>query len=120
MSDWSSGRRKGFITSVIRKGFTRWPPKYEVLNAAKRGKRTNVSTGRIAEHYQCNACKKEFPSREVEVDHINPVVSNSGFSTWDEFINNLFCEASNLQVICKDCHKKKSKLENEERKKNKL
>lgn len=116
---WTTGRRNSFITSVIRRGFTRWPPKFEVLNNAKQGKKINESTRRLAEHYQCNVCKGSFIGKEVEVDHINPIVPVSGFVSWDSFIDNLFCELSNLQVICKTCHAKKSKLENEERKRNK-
>jgi len=114
--EWTEGRRNSFITSVIRRGFTRWPAKFEVLSNAKQGKKINESTGRMAEHYQCNVCKKSFAGKDVEVDHINPIVPISGFISWDSFIDNLFCKLSNLQVICKDCHKKKSKLENEERK----
>ena len=116
MSEWTIGRRNSFITSVIRRGFTRWPPKFEVLKNAKQGKKINESTGRLAEHYQCNVCKGSFAGKDVEVDHINPIVPVSGFISWDSFIDNLFCELSNLQVICKTCHAKKSKLENEERK----
>jgi 5-methylcytosine-specific restriction endonuclease McrA len=117
---WTEGRRQGFITSVIRKGFTRWPAKFEVLKNAKLGKYINESTKRISEHYRCAICQGDFPSAMVEVDHITPVVSTTkGWTSWDSFIDNLFCDASNLQVICKTCHKKKTKLENEERRKQK-
>lgn len=113
---WTEGRQKGFITSVIRSGFKRWPPKYEALNKAKQGKYKNELTGRMAEHYKCNICKNNFTSKDVEVDHISPVVPLSGWISWDNFISSLFCTNSNLQVICKTCHKKKSLLENKERK----
>lgn len=120
MSEWTEGRRNSFITSVIRRGFTRWPAKFEVLNNAKKGKKINDKTGRLAEHYECNVCHQEFTNKDVEVDHITPVVSVSGWHSWDNFIDSLFCSISNLQVICKTCHKQKSKIENEERKKNKV
>ena len=114
---WTEGRLRSFITSVIRKGFSRYPPKFEVLALAKRGRKINEITGRLAEHYECNICKKEFVSTDVEVDHIKPVVDVSGWVSWDSFISNLFCSVDNLQVVCKKCHKIKSKQENEERKK---
>ena len=113
---WTAGRFNSFVKSTLRSGSQRWPPKYRALNAAKQGKKINESTGRLAEHYQCNVCKGSFAGKDVEVDHINPIVPTSGFISWDSFIDNLFCELSNLQVICKTCHAKKSKLENEERK----
>ena len=117
--EWTEGRRNSFITSVLRRGFTKWPYKFEALNNAKIGKKINADTGRLAEHYECSSCKGHFPGKSVEVDHILPIVPVSGWNSWDSFIDGLFCPISNLQVICKECHKKKSKLENEERKRNK-
>ena len=113
---WTTGRKKGFLTSVIRGGFRRWPPKFNVLKAALTGKKINKASGRIAAHYRCACCQEEFPSKEVQVDHINPVVPSSGFTTWDEFINRLFCGEEELQVLCKSCHLVKTKEENKERK----
>ena len=57
-------------------------------------------------------CKEEFTSKDVEVDHINPVVSiQDGFIDWNEFIKRLYCGKENLQVLCKPCHKIKTKNE---------
>ena len=78
--DWTEGRRKSFITSVLRSGYRRWPPKYETLKEAQSGKKENVKTKRIAMHYKCNSCKEDFPAKEVQVDHIEPVVDSKGFS----------------------------------------
>ena len=114
---WTEGRLKSFITSTIRSGFRRWPEKYEALNKAKAGKKVNEVTGRLAEHYKCEHCKKTYVSKDVQVDHIDPVVPPSGFTSWDDFINRLFCSAKNLQVLCKTCHQVKTKKETAERKK---
>ena len=114
MTEWTDGRKRSFITSTLRAGSRRYPPKYETLNDSKTEKKVNVKTGRIAQHYQCNACKNEFTSKDVEVDHIKPVVDpKKGFVSWDKYIENLFCEKKNLQVLCKTCHTKKSKSEKE-------
>jgi 5-methylcytosine-specific restriction endonuclease McrA len=76
----------------------------------------NAKTGRMAQHYFCAMCENEFTSKDMEVDHIKPVVSpTKGFVSWDSFIENLFCEADNLQAICKSCHKEKSKKETQKR-----
>jgi len=115
---WTEGRRKGFITSHIRSAFRRWPPKYEVLAAAKVGKKPNPATGRIAEHYKCEGCKKHYPAKDVQVDHIEPVVDPvRGFINWDTFIERLLCGVENLQVLCKGCHLEKTKQERSQRKK---
>lgn len=115
--NWTDGRIRSFITSTIRSGFRRWPEKYEALNKAKVGKKKNQQTGRLAEHYRCASCKKHYTAKDVQVDHIDPVVPLTGFTTWDSFIERLFCTAKELQVLCKTCHKNKTKEEAAERKK---
>lgn len=42
------------------------------------------------------------------VDHIKPV---GKFKDWNTYIENLFCEEENLQLLCKECHDKKTKKE---------
>ena len=114
---WSQGRFNSFITSTLRAGARRWAPKYETLNASKTEKKTNTKTGRLAQHYRCSVCQGEFTQKDVEVDHILPVVDPlRGFVTWDIFIDRLFCEADNLQVLCKSCHLIKSNQEKKEKK----
>lgn len=108
-NSWTEGRLQGFIIGVLRAGHKRWPPKYEVKNAAKLGKKTNPATGRVAEFFECAICKGDFTNKDVEVDHINPVVDPStGFKDWNTFIERLFCGPNNYQLVCKGCHKKKS------------
>jgi len=105
---WTEGRWNSFVTSILRSGSRRWPPKYDTLNAAKTEKKVNVKTGRVAQHYLCAECSLDFPAKEVQVDHIIPIGVEK---TWDEFIDGLFCEADNLQVLCVPCHKIKTKKE---------
>lgn len=62
----------------------------------------------MAQHYLCAKCRKDFPKTSVQVDHIEEVVLDK-FTTWDEFIERLFCNSDNLQVLCIPCHKKKTK-----------
>ena len=73
----------------------------------------------MSKHFKCNKCKQDYPTSEVNVDHIKPIVDPvKGFTTWDSFIENLFCDGTNLQVLCTTCHSEKSLLENNKRKKN--
>lgn len=109
---WTPARYRTFIVSALRAASRRWPPKYETLQEAYVGQKINPKTKRESKHYKCKACKKIFPGKEVQVDHIEPVVSTTdGFTTWDEFISRLFCEKENLQVLCKPCHDIKTALE---------
>lgn len=109
---WTEGRKRAFIVSVLRAGSRRWPPKYETLNEAKTEKKKNTKTNRVAQHYLCAACGVDFPNTQVQVDHISPVVDvKTGFTTWDNYIDRLFCGKDNLQVLCKTCHAIKTKEE---------
>jgi len=114
--EWTQSRFESFIKGILRTGSLKWPPRFQILNAAKKGKQVNQSSGRMAEHYECNECHSMFPSKEVRVDHIDSVVPLSGFVSWDNVIQRLFCESEGLQVLCVGCHKVKTKEENETRK----
>ena len=120
MNKWTPARKHSFIVSVLRTGTRRWPPKFETLNEAKTEKKTNVKTGRLAQHFQCAICQAEFPATGVQVDHVNPIVGIDGFTTWDIYINNMFCEKENLQVLCIACHKSKTQGERTETRSKKL
>ena len=114
---WTEGRFNSFVTSTLRAGARRWQPKYDTLNASKTEKKINPKTGRLAQHHRCGICGNEFTSKDMEVDHIKPVVDpTKGFQSWDIFIDRLFCEASNLQAICKPCHLLKTNKEKQEKK----
>ena len=116
--EWTSGRLKSFITSTLRGGFRKYPPKYEALKEASVGKRLNPKSKRMAEHFTCNMCKECFIAKDVNVDHVKPVVCPyTGFVDWNTFISRLFCDGGNLQVLCSACHDIKTAEERIERKK---
>ena len=114
--EWTEARYISFIKSALRSASQRWPPRYRALHAAFVGKRLNPASGRIAGFYKCNSCLQEYVVKEVEVNHIVPVVPITGFDSWDNIINRLFCEQEGLEVLCKPCHKRITKQENLERK----
>lgn len=118
--DWTQARFNSFVKSTLRAASRRWPPKYQCLNDAFVIVQTNVKSGRAAKHYRCNCCKQLFVGADVEVDHIKPLIDPStGFTTWDEVIDNLFCEKDNLQVLCKPCHVTKTSAEKQQAKERK-
>lgn len=91
-----------FIRSGLRAKFSRWPPKYKVLNKAKR----TVTGKRHKYEYQCSVCNNWFKQKEVEIDHY-PEACGSLKEADDlpRFVTTLFCEEENLRVICKECHR---------------
>lgn len=107
-SQWTEARFEGFIRSALRQASTRWPPRYQVLGDAFTRVKTNKKSGRKAKHFRCATCKGEFPQKEVSVDHTKPIGSTK---SWDKYIEALFCEKDNLQVLCKPCHKDKTNKE---------
>ena len=48
------------------------------------------------------------------MDHIDPVVNpETGFTTFDDYIERMFCGVAGFQVLCKSCHDAKTYLENQ-------
>lgn len=97
------------------------PTRKEVLEAAKEivyQERKDGSLGkRYLSFYRCKACDELFKKSEVDVDHIKPAgayprypddYENGYFLKW---FKQLYTKHSNLQVLCKPCHKEKSKKE---------
>lgn len=65
--------------------------------------------------YLCAQCKLIFPRKEIQIDHIEPVTPLTGWVDLDTFVTRLKVSATEMQAICKTCHKKKSGVENETR-----
>ena len=66
-------------------------------------------------HFRCAECKELFRTeKEVDVDHIEEIGRYSDYdSVWD-WANTLFCNRSNLQILCREiCHKAKTSAYNE-------
>lgn len=97
---------KAHIVSMLRNGSKYWKPSLEAL------KRARIRRG----VYLCKMCGNTKDNKSMVVDHINPVVPVTGWESFDSFVHNLFCEVDNLQAICKDCHKIKTKNEQDQRK----
>ena len=109
---WTEARFWGFIRSGLRAKWSRWPPKYEVLNKAKRLKPKNKK-GRHRFEYQCSQCNQWWMNKEVEVDHITPCGSLKSYADLVGFVERLFTSADRLRVVCKPCHRIITKKERE-------
>lgn len=115
---WSDSKYKAFIISTLRGGMRRYPNKSKVIKKSSVGKKINKESGRMAEHFECKMCEGHFPRTQIQCDHIYPVVNPKvGFTTWDDYIDRMFCSEDDLQVLCKNCHTQKTKTEIAVRKK---
>lgn len=116
-----SSKERGLIKGALRRVFSRSDLRKSVFMAA--------SYSAIKEHRpkvkrwaKCSTCNKEYPAYLCEVDHVEPVVPldrSLDEMTWDELLDRLWCNPSNLKVICKMCHKSKCLEENKLRRVNK-
>lgn len=97
----------GWIRSALRRKTIMWKPIAEAKALARRSyKGTNK---RRKWEYECAECKKHFADKEIAVDHIESAGSLRKAEDLPGFIERLFCEIDNLQVLCIDCHNKKTK-----------
>lgn len=99
---WTESRYFQFIRSALRQAFSRYPPKYQAKDRAKRT--LEHKKGRQQYEYQCSHCNGWFPAKAVEVDHIEPAGSLRTYDDLPGFVRRLFCEVDGLQILCKECH----------------
>ncbi len=111
---WTAGQYRSFIKSGLRRMSQRWGPKYVCKKEARHPVKLANERGRMVFHSICAGCGHIYPETTCAVDHIKPVIDPAvGFVGWDEVIARLFCETDNLQVLCTECHNKKTKEEKE-------
>lgn len=101
------------IRSALRKSSRWWKPIQQAKAAVKR--KYSGPNKRQKFEYQCNVCKNYFPEKRINVDHIIPVGSLMCSDDLKGFVERLFCEQENLQVMCDVCHDKKTKQEKKDR-----
>jgi len=87
-----------FVKSGLRRIWSRSKQRQSALKLAR------ISYGL----YTCGECKSTCKRKEIEVDHIIPV---GKFITFDLYIERLFCDTKGLRVLCKECHKAKTKID---------
>jgi hypothetical protein len=91
-----------YIKSALRRTWGRSKQRQSALYAAK------VAYGQ----YKCAKCGEIYRRKEIEVDHITAV---GRFKDFDTYIERLFCDSNKLAVLCKSCHKEKTKKDNKKR-----
>lgn len=112
--EWSEAKFWAFVRSGLRAKWTRWPPKYQVVAAAKR--KYEGENKRQKFEYQCAECQGWFPQKQVSVDHKIPVGTLKCLEDLPAFVEKLFVGADKLQLLCDGCHQIKTNKEREDRK----
>jgi hypothetical protein len=82
--------------------------------------------------YKCDGCGEIVPAtlppkegnkrriKNIVADHIDAVINpETGFVSWDETIERMFCERDGFQALCHACHSEKTAIEREIAKKRK-
>lgn len=103
-----------FIRSALRRKSMYWKPITQCKNNARRP--YTGANKRQKWEYQCAKCKKWFDGKKTVVDHITPAGTLTCAEDLPKFVEGLFCEAENLQCLCKGCHDKKTIEDNKKTK----
>lgn len=105
--------------NALRRAFSRSPIIIEMMQVNKRkvprynkdGTRAKVDS---VEHL-CSVCKqwkRSSKTSKVAIDHIDPVIDPKvGFVDLNTYFARLWCDKSNLQKICGECHRQKTNAE---------
>ena len=105
--------------NAMRRAFSRSPVIIEIMSKNKRkAPRYNKDGSRAkvdAVEHLCDVCgdwKRSSKGSKVVVDHIDPVVDPEiGFIDLNTYFSRLWCDRSNLQKICGECHRHKTNAE---------
>lgn len=119
------------IKGAIRRVFRQSDDFKAVINAARVElppalKKDGTPGKKNQVRFTCAVCKGLFPQKWISVDHIQPVVplwERELEMSIEDIVYGIYCDISNLQVICstpmkflpkgtKSCHSKKTNFEN--------
>src|ERR1700722_16332457 len=88
-----------YIKAALRRTWGRSTQRQRALKKAR------VERGK----YKCAECNEIFQRKNIEVDHI---IAVGKFENFDTYIERLFCPTNGLAVLCRNCHKLKTKIDN--------
>lgn len=105
-----------FVMQLLRRGTYRWPGRFNSLKKANQGRN----------QYLCAGCGGIFKKKEINLDHIEPVIPVEGTEDFNVIIERMYAMEDGWQVLCsvpsesnggkpKGCHGEKTEIENEQR-----
>lgn len=110
-------KERNLIKGAIRRVFSRSDLRRAVIGSCI-VVHNDPSRPRVKTWCLCPSCKGFIPKSYMQVDHIIPVIKvteSLESLTWDEVVDRLWCEYTNLKAICITCHTLKTKEENRAR-----
>lgn len=106
---WTEAQFWQAIRSCLRRMSRFWKPARAALHAARfpcKGPRGQKWA------YLCHDCKKPFPRKQVQIDHVVPCGTLKDFEHVGEFIRRLTPEDVNAYAVrCLTCHQEKTNAE---------
>lgn len=98
---------KTWLIPKLRRLSFMWPPAAEAMRLAR------VERGK----YKCAKCNNIFGPKDVQRDHINPVMNTKNIidEDFDKYIGNIvtsmFPKVEGYQILCIKCHDEKTLAE---------
>lgn len=113
---------KRMIIGYARKLSGSWEPKQNVKKRAQVAPALHRCSKCGSLNYEGESEKnyqkyvEQFPNDVVnfdgiEMDHIRPVVKITGWTSWEDFFDSLFCDEDGYRPLCHQCHLAKSRSE---------
>lgn len=114
----SNPKERNLLKGALRRLFGRSDIRYEAIqNGIVKGY-TDPKRKAVKFWVKCEGCGCMEAKSNVQVDHKDPLVPITQTledMSWDDVVDRLWCDAANLQLLCKPCHKTKTKEENKAR-----
>ncbi len=113
-----TAKERGLLKGAFRRVFGRSELRRKIIDNNIITGYSNPKRKQVKFWVKCAECGEPEAKSNVQVDHIEPVVPiDSSFDqmSLDELADRMWCKESLLQLLCKPCHKVKTKAENKER-----
>jgi 5-methylcytosine-specific restriction endonuclease McrA len=113
-----SKKERNLVKGAIRRVFSRSELRKRILDAAVVKDYSDPSRKRVTRWGKCAECGKLEPAYLLEIDHKEPIIpvgQTLDDMDWDEIIDSIWCDERKLQALCSECHYRKTKTENSER-----
>ncbi len=113
-----TAKDRNALKGALRRAFVRSELRAAVI-ARTRVDHVDPARPRVTKWSRCELCQSLTPTYLINVDHIDPLIPiDSHFEdmSLDVVADRLWCDPSNLQGICEECHDLKTAAENEARK----
>jgi len=111
-------KERNLVKGALRRVFSRSELRRRAVEKALVKDYVDPSRPRVTKWGRCADCGKMEALYKMQVDHKDPVVPLDKALedlSWDDVVDRLWTDERNLQALCQECHKTKSKEENKER-----